>query len=357
MKLSLMNSPIIIFAVLALVLWLMPAATLRGQQSPQAVVLVEQGPEAAIVEASSQVLGEIMAIPASGIPRALLADAKAIAILPGLLKGGFIVGVRYGRGVVVVGDEHSGWTAPTFITITGGSFGWQVGLQATDVILVFKTKKGVEGLLRGKFTVGVDAAAAAGPVGREAAAATDATLKAEIYSYCRSRGLFVGLAIDGSALQIDYAANARYYQAATSAPGQLVPLPPSAAKLLGTITQYTSTTPPLMPVGAPLLVAGPTTAMPTMQRELAESSRRLLTVLDETWKRYLVLPAEVYAADRQPTAEALNQSLSRFNTVAASPQYQVLAQKAEFQDTFNILKKYLAMQTPPPTLPLPPPPR
>ena len=117
--------------------------------------MVVDSAEAAIVESSSQVLSEIMAIPASGITRALLADAKAIAILPGLLKGGFVVGIRYGRGVVVVGDEHNGWQAPTFITITGGSFGWQVGIQATDLILVFKTKKGVDGLMRGKFTLGV----------------------------------------------------------------------------------------------------------------------------------------------------------------------------------------------------------
>ena len=139
-KSSVTKLSIIASIPLALALLLLSPAASEGQPSVPPGVVVNSA-EAAIVESSSQVLSEIMAIPASGIPRALLADAKAIAILPGLLKGGFVVGIRYGRGVVVVGDEHNGWQAPTFITITGGSFGWQVGIQATDLILVFKTKK------------------------------------------------------------------------------------------------------------------------------------------------------------------------------------------------------------------------
>ena len=106
------------------------------------------------MESACQVLNEIMAIPAKAIPRSLVADAQGIAIMPGLLKGGFVVGVRHGRGVVVVRDENGGWRPPTFITITGGSLGWQVGIQATDIVLVFKTKTSVEGLMRGKFTLG-----------------------------------------------------------------------------------------------------------------------------------------------------------------------------------------------------------
>jgi SH3 domain-containing YSC84-like protein 1 len=341
---------------LALALLSFSAATLVGQPPVQPVVPVEQNAEAAIVESSSQVLSEIMSIPASEIPRALLADAKGIAILPGLLKGGFIVGIRYGRGVVVVGDGQSGWQAPTFVTITGGSFGWQIGVQATDLILVFKTKKSVEGLLRGKFTIGVDAAAAAGPVGREAAAATDASLRAEIYSYCRSRGLFAGVALDGSALQIDYAANARYYQAAPTAPGQPAQFPPSASKLLGVIAQYTSTAPRPAPGVAVAPQANPMVEAQNLQRQLADSSRRLSAILDESWKRYLALPTELYATDHRPPIEAVTQSLARFNAVAANPQYQSLSQRAEFQETLNLLRKYSALQTPSPTLALPPPP-
>src|SRR5262249_16811056 len=141
-----------------------------------------------------------------------LRDAQGIAVVPGLIKGGFVVGVRHGRGIVIVKDDNGNWRAPSFITITGGSIGWQAGVQATDVVLVFKTRKSIQGLLSGKFTIGADASAAAGPVGREASAATDATLRAEIYSYSRSRGLFAGAAIDGSMISIDNPLTATYYR-------------------------------------------------------------------------------------------------------------------------------------------------
>ena len=173
------------------------------------------------VQSASAVLNEIMAVPLTRIPQFMLADAKGVAIVPNVLKGGFVVGVRHGRGLVVVRDEQGGWQPPQFVSLTGGSLGWQAGVQATDVILVFKTEKSVQGLLRGKFTLGVDAAAAAGPVGREASAATDASLKAEIYSYSRSRGLFAGVSLDGSALQIDAEANQAVLPRAPSRPARL----------------------------------------------------------------------------------------------------------------------------------------
>ena len=139
-------------------------------------------------------------------------------------------------GVVVLRDENGGWRPPIFITITGGSFGWQIGVQATDIVLVFKTKTSVEHLIRGTFTIGGDVAVAAGPVGRQAEAATDARLKAEIFSYSRSRGLFAGLALDGSVIQVDTQANVVYYRSAsTGQAGQPQTLPPSAARLLGEI--------------------------------------------------------------------------------------------------------------------------
>ena len=169
-------------------------------------------PEPVVVETAIHVMDEVMALPARSIPESLLAHAQAIAIIPNLVKGGFVIGVRYGRGVVLVRDENGRWKPPAFVRLGGGSVGYQVGVQATDVVLVFKTQNSVKGLMNGKFTLGVDAAAAAGPVGRQAAAATDATLKAEIYSYSRSRGLFVGVSLDGAALTIDHAANAAYYR-------------------------------------------------------------------------------------------------------------------------------------------------
>jgi lipid-binding SYLF domain-containing protein len=160
---------------------------------------------------SAEVLGEVMRIPEKGIPPVLLKHAHAIAIIPSVIKGAFIVGGRHGTGVVLVRGENGRWSDPVFISITGGSVGWQVGATSTDLILVFKSMKGVEGLLKGKFTLGADAAVAAGPVGRNAEAATDVTLKSEILSYSRSRGLFAGLSLEGAGLSVDDDADAAYY--------------------------------------------------------------------------------------------------------------------------------------------------
>ena len=167
--------------------------------------------EAKKVGDASGVLREIMAIPEKGLPPALLKDAYGIAIIPGVIKLGFIVGGRYGTGVLMVRDKGGKWGNPVFVSIAGGSLGWQIGAQSTDVILVFKTRRSVDGIRKGKFTLGADAAVAAGPVGRNLEAATDVTLKAEIYSYSRSRGLFAGVSLEGAALQIDDDADAAFY--------------------------------------------------------------------------------------------------------------------------------------------------
>src|SRR4051812_39607774 len=151
------------------------------QQQPAYVA--PQTQETQVIEAATSVLNEVMAIPAQAIPRALLHDAQGIAIIPSMLKGGFVIGVKHGRGVVVLRDDAGNWRAPSFITITGGSIGWQAGVQSTDVVLVFKTKKSIQGFTSGKFTIGADVAAAAGPVGRDASANTDVSLRAEMYSY------------------------------------------------------------------------------------------------------------------------------------------------------------------------------
>jgi SH3 domain-containing YSC84-like protein 1 len=332
------------------------STTLFGQLS-QPVVIESPSRETAVVESSCQVLKEIMEIPAKEIPAALLADAQGIAVIPTLIKGGFVVGVRRGHGVVVVRDEKNGWEPPVFVTVTGGSVGWQIGIQATDLILVFKTHKSIQKLLQGKFTIGADVAAAAGPVGREAAAATDATLNAEIYSYSRSRGLFAGISLDGSAVQIDSEANSHYYHVAAWTPGQIQEVPPSAQKLLIAIEQYTSTKSAPMPETAAVGQNGSTDDAQSVRRQLAESSQRLSAQLDDGWKAYLALPAEVFGGERPPTIEALNRSLGRFNMVASDPKYRTLAQNPEFQNTHGLLKKYATLQTASRTLPLPPPPR
>ena len=154
---------------------------------------------------------DIMAIPEKGIPPALLHDAYGMAIIPGVIKLGFIVGGRYGTGVLVVRDKDGRWSSPAFVSLYGGGIGWQIGAQSTDIILVFKSRRSVDGIMKGKFTLGADAAVAAGPVGRSLEAATDVKLKAEIYSYSRSRGLFAGVSLEGAALQIDDEADAAFY--------------------------------------------------------------------------------------------------------------------------------------------------
>ncbi len=162
-----------------------------------------------LIEATA-VLREIMAIPEKEIPPQLFRNAHGIAIIPGLLKAGFIVGGRYGTGVLSV--NHGGkWSTPVFVSLTGGSFGLQIGAESTDIILVFKTQRGIDAIRNGKFTLGADISAAAGPVGRHAEAGTDIQLKAEIYSYSRSRGLFGGIALEGAGLQIDRDADIVYY--------------------------------------------------------------------------------------------------------------------------------------------------
>lgn len=162
-------------------------------------------------ENAVRVMREIMEAPDKSIPSDLLKEAHAIAVIPDMVKAGLIFGGRRGEGLISVKSPDGTWSNPSFVTLTGGSIGFQAGVSSTDVILVFRTQRGVDSIVNGKFTLGADASAAAGPVGRTATAATDSQLKAEIYSYSRSRGLFAGVALDGSALRIDYDANAAIY--------------------------------------------------------------------------------------------------------------------------------------------------
>jgi lipid-binding SYLF domain-containing protein len=160
---------------------------------------------------SIAVIEQIVSIPEKGIPPVLLRNASGIAIIPDVIKAGFVVGGRYGTGILVVRDKDGNWSNPSFITVAGGSVGWQIGVEAIDIVLVFKNERNINRILSGKFTLGADASVAAGPVGREAQAATDIQLKSEIYSYSRSRGLFAGLALAGSVLSIDEEDNAAFY--------------------------------------------------------------------------------------------------------------------------------------------------
>jgi SH3 domain-containing YSC84-like protein 1 len=145
------------------------------------------------------------------IPHDLMQDCQGIIIVPDLLNAGFVVGGKRGRGVAMVKLDDGKWSDPVFITLTGGSIGFQIGVQSVDLVLVFRHKGVLTKVENGDFTIGGDASAAAGPVGRNTSASTDYKMEAEVYSYSRSRGLFAGISINGSNLGIDKKANANYY--------------------------------------------------------------------------------------------------------------------------------------------------
>ena len=152
-----------------------------------------------------------MGAPDQGIPESLLKKAYGVAVIPHVVKGAFGVGGRYGKGLVAQRNADGGWGTPLFIEIGGGSFGLQLGVEATDVVMVFTNSAGIQPLLKGKLKLGADASATAGPVGRKAEVGTDVLLKSAIYSYSRSKGLFAGIALDGAILQLDDDANEKVY--------------------------------------------------------------------------------------------------------------------------------------------------
>ena len=174
--------------------------------------MVQPSPAEVTVINATNVFAQAMVMPQNRFRAILLAEAQAIAIVPSMVRGAFVFGVQHGRGVLVVRDAKGSWQPPRLIQITGGSVGYQIGVQATDLVLVFRTPQSVANLLRGTLKVGVDASAAAGPVGRQTSAATDLQLQAEILSYSRARGAFVGVSIDGSSISLDPTAEAMYYQ-------------------------------------------------------------------------------------------------------------------------------------------------
>lgn len=161
---------------------------------------------------ADDLIKEIMQMPEQSIPADLLAKAEGIVIFPSVLKGGFVFGARYGTGVALHRDKTTRkWSAPCFYRITGGSWGLQIGGQIIDLVLVVTNERGMKGLLQNNFTLGGDAGVSAGPVGRNAEVATDLFLKAGILSYSRSKGLFVGIALDGAVLSPIADANENYY--------------------------------------------------------------------------------------------------------------------------------------------------
>lgn len=159
---------------------------------------------------SAVVLQEIMGVPDKGIPRDLFKNAECVIVVPGLKKGAFIVGAKYGRGFFSC-REGGSWSAPAGVRVEGGSFGFQIGGSETDVVMLVMNDRGVDRLLSSQFTLGGNASVAAGPIGRTAAAQTDAKMTAEILSWSRSRGVFAGIALDGATLREDDEANREMY--------------------------------------------------------------------------------------------------------------------------------------------------
>ena len=174
--------------------------------------IAAQSDQADRVRESATVFEEIMEAPDKAIPRSVLEKAEAIAVFPSTLKVGFIFGGHRGRGIISVHDRDAGrWSPPTFLTLTGGSFGVQIGGEAVDIVLVVMNRRGVENLLRNQFKLGADAAVAAGPLGRDAEASTDIQMRAQILSYSRARGLFAGITLKGSAIREDRDGNGEFY--------------------------------------------------------------------------------------------------------------------------------------------------
>jgi len=193
---------------------------------------------------AGQVAKEIMDIP-DDIPQDLLDKADCVVVFPSVLKAAFIVGASYGRGAMACrsGDEFRGpWGAPTMMALEGGSFGLQIGGEATDFVLLVMNQRGADAILTSKVKLGGDASAAAGPVGRTAQASTDVTMRAEILTYSRARGLFAGISLEGSTLRPDNDANERIYGKKINAKDivlhNAVPVPPSAKLLISTLNQH-----------------------------------------------------------------------------------------------------------------------
>ncbi|HXH65005.1 MAG TPA: lipid-binding SYLF domain-containing protein [Mariprofundaceae bacterium] len=204
---------------------------------------VDRAKAADKVNVAAQVLKEIMDTPDKGIPSDLLRQAAAVAIFPDVIKAGFVIGGKYGRGVIIKHDPGANrWSAPAFYSIGAGSLGWQIGAESTDLVLVIRHQRGVDSLLKNEFTLGGDASVAAGPVGRTAEASTDVALKSEVLAYSRSRGLFAGISLEGAKINpLDDYNQAYYGRKLTSRQILMehkVSAPASARKLIEELERY-----------------------------------------------------------------------------------------------------------------------
>ena len=202
--------------------------------------------EAKLIEAA-EILQDFTAEDSGSIPLELLQRAHGIAVIPSVFRGGFILGGRRGRGVLVVRSDNGEWSNPAFITLTGGSIGWQIGAESADIVLIFANDRSIANISSGKFTLGGDASAVAGPLGRHATMAV--TFKAEIYGYIRSRGLYAGAAFQGVRLKLDARANDAFYTNPSVVPlgQQDADTPPSVRRFLLGLERAALTNPTVLP--------------------------------------------------------------------------------------------------------------
>ena len=252
---SWLPKPKAIFCLLAVVALMRSGTQLRAQTS------VAAGTEVQTVVAARQTLDQFFSIQIEAIPPSMLQSAAGVAIFPNMVKGGFILGVNYGKGVLHVRNHDQSWSPPVMVTMGGGSIGFQAGVQAADIVLVFKTPQSLTNILGGqKVTLGADASVAVGPVGRQANAATDARLGAEIYSYARSRGLFLGVSLGGADLSVDHNADGVLYGRYGVSPADVfnsngITVRPEVQQLVADLNAKSgvqpSAQPSVLPVGSP----------------------------------------------------------------------------------------------------------
>lgn len=192
------------------------------------------------LNSSADVIQQIMSTPDKGIPSSILAGAACVVVIPAYKKGAFILGAQYGQGAATCRTSR-GWSAPVFVRLTGGSFGWQIGGQSTDLVLVAMNQKGLQSMLKSKFKLGADASVAAGPVGRNAQAATDIAMNAQFLTYSRAKGVFAGLSLDGTVLddnnddmKLQYGSDLPFEQVLSGK----VPVPANARRFVSTVARY-----------------------------------------------------------------------------------------------------------------------
>ncbi|MFP5264437.1 MAG: lipid-binding SYLF domain-containing protein [Blastocatellia bacterium] len=222
------------FMPLLLLILVAPAAFAKSQKS-------ERSDEVKRLNRAAEVFSEIMSTPDNSIPEDLLDKAECVAIVPGLTKAALGIGGRYGKGIVMCRGGNRQWSAPLFIRIEGGSAGFQIGVQKTDLVMLVMNRRGMDKLLGDKFTLGADASVAAGPVGRNATAQTNVRLDAEILGYSRTKGLFAGLSLEGATLRQDKDDNRDFYGKEVDARAMLlegsVPLPAEARGLAAALSR------------------------------------------------------------------------------------------------------------------------